>query len=183
MNDEFELLREVLPGQRPLPVDVSLAEACNRRLLRAAMLGHVYRPGEADLAVLTRHALRREQEKQAGVSPTIAVPRSAPWPAPSAWDLFGVEVMHATPTHVHLRSRPWMPAWLPDAESYPVDRPTAAEESRRDYGEVLSGDPFLDPFEAWRNYRCAGQREAVRGVLTAPGGSTLVVNLPTGSGQ
>ena len=34
-----------------------------------------------------------------------------------------------------------------------------------------------------RNYRCAGQREAVRGVLTAPGGSTLVVNLPTGSGK
>ena len=183
MNDEFELLREVLSGQRPLPVDISLAEACNRRLLRAAVAGHGSRPGEADLAVLTRHALRREQEKQAGVSPTVAVPRTAPWPAPAAWELFGVEVVHATPTHSHLRSRPWTPAWLPDATRYPLDGPAAAEDHRRDYGEPLSGDPFLDPFEAWRKYRCAGQREAVRGVLTAPGGSTLVLNLPTGSGK
>src|SRR5205823_14577459 len=101
-----------------------------------------------------------------------------PWPAPVAWELFGVEAVHATPTHVHLRSRPWAPAWLPDAERYPVDGPAAPEEPRRDYGEALSGDPFLDPFEAWRNYRCAGQREAVRRVLTAQGGEWLPVGTP-----
>jgi superfamily II DNA/RNA helicase len=54
---------------------------------------------------------------------------------------------------------------------------------RRDFGDVLIGDPFLDRFESYRSYRCIGQREAIRAVLTAPGGSTLAVNLPTGSGK
>ncbi len=140
-------------------------------------------PGPADLAVLTRHALRREQEKQAGVSPILTVPRAAPWPSPAAWDQFGIDIVNESAHSIHLRARTWTPGWLPEAACYPVDGPAAAADTRRDYGESLPGDPFLHPFAAWRNYRCAGQREAVRGVLMAPPGSTLVVNLPTGAGK
>ncbi len=184
MTDEFELLRDAVSGRCPqLPDGSSFAEACNRRLLRALGRRAALAPGEADLAVLTRHVLRREQERQAGVSPTLAVPRTAPWPTAAAWERFGIDVVNETPTFLHLRARPWAPGWLPDTSRYPVDRPAAAEEIRRDYGEPLPGDPFLHQFEAWRTYRCAGQREAVRGVLMAPPGSTLVVNLPTGAGK
>ena len=60
MNDEFELLREALSSGRPLSAEVPVAEACNRRLLRAVGHGGGYRPGEARrkrLVVLVRDYL------------------------------------------------------------------------------------------------------------------------------
>ena len=187
MNDEFELLQELVTGQRTAARETAFtggvpppapARGIDPRHDR-------YRPREADLAVLTRHALRREQEMQAGVSPTFTVaedPRLAHHCRPPGK---GTAWMSSTnpPTLFHLRSHPWKPDWLPDADQWPVDGPAAAEDLRRDYGEPLPGDPFLHPFASWRSYRCAGQREAVRAVMMAPAGSTLVVNLPTGSRQ
>jgi superfamily II DNA/RNA helicase len=183
MTDEFELLRKALSGQSHLPAGSTFAEACNRRLIGALSRGAASPPGEGDLAALTRHVLRREQERQGGISPMLPVPRVAPWPAAAAWHDYGVNVASESPGYLHLTARPWAPDWLADAVSHPVDGPATAEELRRDYGEWLAGDPFLHPFEAWRSYRCAGQREAVRGLLMAPPGSTLVVNLPTGAGK
>lgn len=182
MNDEFALLHELVTGQRTHD-ETAFTEACHRRLVRALTRFESIRPGPADLAVLTRHALRREQEKQAGVSPTFTVPKVQPWPSPTAWESYGMDVVNESATSLHLRSRPWSPHWLPDAGEWPVDSPAAAAELRRDYGEPLPGDPFLHPFANWRHYRCAGQREAVRAVMMAPAGSTLVVNLPTGAGK
>jgi superfamily II DNA helicase RecQ len=63
------------------------------------------------------------------------------------------------------------------------DAAPAAEYVRRDYGEALPGDPFLDAYPDWQEYRGPGQREAIRGLLTAPAGATLLANLPTGSGK
>ena len=64
-----------------------------------------------------------------------------------------------------------------------MDREAAALADRRDYGEQPPADPFLDRIPAYPRYYSAGQREAVRAVLTAPGGATLVINLPTGAGK
>jgi ATP-dependent DNA helicase RecQ len=44
------------------------------------------------------------------------------------------------------------------------------------------GDPFLAAVDR-SNYRCVGQREAVRAVLAMPAASTLAINLPTGGGK
>jgi len=52
---------------------------------------------------------------------------------------------------------------------------------RRNYDPV-PGDPFLK-LVGLQKYRSAAQREAIRAVLTAPKNSTLVINLPTGSGK
>lgn len=184
MDDEFEHLRECLSGsQFHQSGTASFTESCYRRLCRVMRQNGEYAPGSADLAVLTRHALRREQEKQSGVSPVLAVPKRAPWPRSAEWDHFGMDVVSETTHSVHLRARPWLPDWLPHVDHYPVDGPATAEELRREYGEPLSGDPFLQPFGPWSDYRCAGQREAVRAILTAPPGSTLAVNLPTGAGK
>src|SRR5438045_3607285 len=104
MSDEFELLRDALVNKTAQSSDPSLHNlACNRRIVSALSHPNICRPGEADLAVLTRHAIRREQEKQGGVSPTIAVPRDAPWPSRVAWETYGIDVVNETQSHHHIR--------------------------------------------------------------------------------
>jgi superfamily II DNA/RNA helicase len=182
MSDEFEIVRRILAGGTIEDPD-SVKELAHRRLINAWSSVDSFAAGPSDLAVLTRHVLRGEQVRQSGISPTLAVPRVIPWPNEAEWERFGIDVIGETQTHLQLRSHAWSPSWLPDSVRYDVDGPASAGESRRDYGECTRGDPFLDPFPEWQNYRCAGQREAVRGVLTAPSGATLVVNLATGAGK
>ena len=186
-SDPFLRLLRVLTedGNLPASNDPGWAD-CHRRLfgaLRVLRSGGRYAPGTQDLAALTRHVLRHEQERQGGSSPVLTVPRAAPWPNAAEWGEFGIEVMNELPGGLALCSRAWSPSWLPGADRGPVDSAAAAGAPRRDFGEVLAGDPFLDRFEAYRSYRCIGQREAIRAVFTAPGGATLAVNLPTGSGK
>jgi ATP-dependent DNA helicase RecQ len=182
MSDEFQLVREALTSGtvgNPLAVEGLPL----RRLLSAWAISGGDGAGAADLAVLTRHVLRGEQVRQSGISPTLSVPRSNPWPSATEWERYGIDVIGESVTHLQLRSRAWTPDWLPDSLRYPVDGPASLAEKRREYGEPLRGDPFLDSYEDWNNYRCAGQQEAIRSVINAPHGSTLVVNLPTGSGK
>ena len=186
MTDPFLTLGDVLAGRATCPEPDGTLDAPYRRLFKALRClaggcGNAAGPG--DLAALTRQVLRLEQERQGGSSSILAVPVVAPWPEAPAWERFGVEVLHANAVSATVRASRWTPRWLPGAAGEPVDRAVSLEEERRDYGEPLLGDPFLDRFPAFSNYRSAGQREAIRAVLTAPGGSTLVVNLPTGSGK
>jgi ATP-dependent DNA helicase RecQ len=187
MTDPFLLLREVLAGRPPHPLQVEQPyHASYRRLFQALSNIHRpsrYAPGTADLAVLTRHVLRHEQEMHGGTSPILAVPGEPPWPSLGTWERYGVEVLCDTKDGLAVRSMRWAPPWLNDSQWDAVDKATCAEAERRDYGEAIPGDPFLDRFPAFSSYRCAGQREAIRGVLCAPEGSSLAVNLPTGSGK
>src|SRR5688500_13275903 len=97
MIDEFEIFREALAGRGQHGASPPWHAPARSRLIGSALSRmHRCAPGEADLAVLTRHAIRREQEKQGGVSPTVAVPRTAPWPAPAAWEKYGVDVISVT---------------------------------------------------------------------------------------
>jgi superfamily II DNA/RNA helicase len=185
INDPFLHLQEVFAGRAALP-DLSVCnEGPYRRIFAAirCLQGGAYRPGPADLAILVRQVLRFEQERQGGASPLLAIPTGLPWPSPAEYERFGLEVLRSTPGNTTVRSDCWAPAWLPGADIEPVDRAAMALADRRDYGEVPPPDPFLDRLPLFPGYRCAGQREAARAVLTAPEGSTLVVNLPTGSGK
>ena len=155
MEDEFQYVREVVSGRALSPEDSPrLTTAANVRLLRA--LGGSLPPsgaqpiGPCDLAALVRHALRTEQERQGGMSPSLSVPRLPPWPAPETWELFGVEVIGESGGLLQLRSRPWRPGWLAGASDSPPDTPAYGESPRRDYGEPPTADPFLDRFERWR---------------------------------
>ncbi|QDV37416.1 protein DpdF [Tautonia plasticadhaerens] len=190
MNDEFQLLRELLAGRSRWPdgagTDHRFRDRCNGRLFRALRhigSGSPESPGAADLAALVRHVLRREQESQDGASPLVAVPDAPPWPSREQWRRFGIEVRATATGLLHIVARPWCPPWLQGAAHHPPDREVFAERPRRSYGLDLPGDPFLDALPGWRSYRCSGQREGVRSLLTAPEGSTLVVNLPTGAGK
>ena len=76
----------------------------------------------------------------------------------------------------------WQPHWLSGALEVPPAIAAHAMASRRRTSHTAPGDPVLHRIKLKR-YRTAGQRSAMRAVLTAPPGSTLLVVLPTGSGK
>lgn len=176
-------LREILQTGN-IPADTSqFWEACQQRLLDALRaVGTPYSPGLGDIASLVRHVLRREDELQGGTSQTLLkVPRTPRYPDRSIWQRSGMTVLREGPDYYLISARAWQPEWLELSDRYPPDVPIFNEESRRKY-EPVSGDPFLDLVDL-KNYRSVGQREAVHAVLTAPLRSTLIINLPTGSGK
>lgn len=76
----------------------------------------------------------------------------------------------------------WTPSWLfgRDGVHSPLDDLYELPIRRTD--ERAPGDPPLWQL-GLQTYHSQAQREAVRTVLTAPAGSTVVINLPTGSGK
>ncbi|MBE9113790.1 ATP-dependent DNA helicase RecQ [Nodosilinea sp. LEGE 07298] len=158
----------------------AFAEACQRRLVRALQLPHPL--GQGDIAVLVRHLLRHEMEIQGGASPSLKVPRKTPFPTQrEVWERSGIAVLNEGPDFFVVSAEPWHPEWLPQAEQVSPETPLFKEVRRRSH-EPVSGDPFLKAL-GYETYQSVGQREAIRTILTAPPESTLVVNLPTGSGK
>lgn len=180
MDDRFALLQEIVLGRAPAPQEVDgFVEPSHRRLVRA-LRGPV-RPGDADLSALVRHVLRREEARQGGVPQEWWVPRASGWPTVEGWQGVGVEIRSNLADRFRIRAREWTPAWLPESQESPPCRSVEAEEMRRNFAPT-PGDPWLREM-GWDSYRCGAQREMMRGVLSAPPGSTLLCNLPTGAGK
>jgi superfamily II DNA/RNA helicase len=182
MRDSFEALRAILHGAAVTLRPDECTDASHRRLLGVLQALEVGAPvGRADLVALTRHVLRREQERQRGSAQSALVPDVPPWPARETWERAGFDVEAHSAGFFRVQARGWQPVWLPCADRVPPEQAAFAGEVRRNYTEV-SGDPFLGVAGKAR-YRSSGQRASVRAVLTAPPGATLVVNLPTGAGK
>lgn len=153
-------------------------DACHQRLINALNARRMRSP--VDIACLVRHALRREDELQKGEA-FIKVPRASAYPDREIWQQSGIKIVGEGADYYLISARPWQPEWLNFADEYPPEASAFKETVRRNYDSV-PGDPFLD-LVGLKNYRSAAQREAIRAVLTAPKNSTLVINLPTGSGK
>jgi len=178
MTDSFTKLREILRID-DIPEDSrDFEEGCYRRLLNA--LHHKSKSGEGDIASLIRHILRFEDEKQGGKSQTLLqVTRSLL--SREICERCGITILREDKDNYLISAHPWKPEWLTLGNKYPPDTPLFKGENRRNY-EPVPGDPFLQIMQLDK-YRSIGQREAIRAVLTAPEKSTLVINLPTGSGK
>ncbi len=134
-----------------------------------------------DRAALIRGILMHDAEQQGGVSPVLRVPRNAEWPDPTMWKESGIAVIDQRTDHLLIQAQPWSPAWLSGSLLASVEKPLFAKEPRQTL-DVVKGDPFLADMRL-SAYRCQGQADAIRSILTAPEGSTLVINLPTGTGK
>ncbi len=177
----FQDLVDWLRQDMTSPLDASaFAEACQKRLVIALQSSDPKDQG--DIAGLVRHLLRREMEILGGASPSLKVPRCAPFPTQRAiWERSSVTVLNQESDFFVVSAEPWYPEWLPDVNKASLEGPLFKEQRRRSHKSV-PGDPFLKGF-GHNTYQSIGQREAIRTILTAPPQSTLVVNLPTGSGK
>ena len=77
-------------------------------------------------------------------------------------------------------ARPWRPTWLAGTVAHDADAAHAAVARRPK--AAVGGDPFLSAV-GYTTYLSAGQRAAMRAVLLAPPGSSLLAVLPTGAGK
>ena len=179
--DEFEYVRRFLTGDGCPGITDSqnLTVNCNKRLVQTVQSGNA---DVSDIACLVRHVLRRESEKTQTVQ-QLLVPRDKGWPSIEEWDCHGVRgVLHPS-GFLRVEAHPWLPDWLNLAGGVSVEADAFAETRRR-LVESCPGDPFLTTLGLEKDrYLTIGQKEAVRAVLMAPEGSTLIVNLPTGTGK
>lgn len=159
-------------------------ENSHQRLLKAlSSVNTPYHPTENDIACLIRHVLRREDEEMEGeIASTLRVPKVEPYPRDRAtWENCGFKILREDALYFTITADSWQPNWLKLTSEYPPDQPVFEEKVRRS-DEYTRGDPFLSLVNR-EKYRSVGQQEAMRAILTAPEASTLVVNLPTGSGK
>jgi len=182
MGDHFQHICDLLRGQEELPPAAEVfREPCHQRLIKALReVGKRSGPGATDVACLTRHVLRRETELQSGSSPSVRILKNPFFPDRNVWESCEVRVLDEQADNYLVRARPWYPEWL-QAENISPEAASFGEVQRRNY-KPTEGDPALSLVDL-KEYRSTGQREAIRAVLTAPRASTLVINLPTGSGK
>lgn len=139
--------------------------------------GHRY---PVDLIPLVRQYLL-QQSVCNGQEIDLRVPAGDGWPVPDVWRAWGMDVLPVDSRHINLRARLWRPVWLGGGELDPFEDVFSGRVVRSE-GRCLA-DPFIFDATGYEYYSCPGQREAVRAAFLMPAGSTLFVNLPTGSGK
>ena len=92
------------------------------------------------------------------------------------------EILQRSANAIEVRISKWNPDWLPEHVDGSLIAPTLRREERRPE-ETCTADPFLVSLGRKKGYLSPALREAMRSVITAPAGGTLVVNFPTGSGK
>jgi superfamily II DNA/RNA helicase len=180
VTDEIEMVRLALTGEgfSEQAILECVSAKCRLRLLHAL---NDRAASAADKAALIRHVLRYESERQNGPPQTLQTPDGVGWPTTELWQAHGVLARPHRSGGMVLHAEPWQPEWLENPDKVSPEADAFREEKRRRLPPI-AGDPFL----AWfgkSDYLCEGQQEAVRSVLSAPPGSTLIVNLPTGNGK
>ncbi|WP_144553404.1 protein DpdF [Bacillus sp. X1(2014)] len=179
--EEFQRFRELLYDTENITEidETTFTSSYYKRWVRA--MKNPRSLGRMDLASLIRNILRFESEKQNGESMLLKVPGEGIWPDEMEWRQFGIEVVDKHEDGYLIQAKRWMPNWLPEANDNPPDQDLFALTKRNNYAPV-SGDPFLTEVGR-QTYRSASQKDAIRSILSATPGSTLVVNLPTGTGK
>ncbi len=136
---------------------------------------------------LDRRALIRDwlfQEKYArDVDDELIVPDDShpDWPRQEEWEASGINCQRLGHTFL-LRAGPaWCPQWLEQGNDMPFLASDRRQLCRQDTHVPM--DHILRSVLKFDHYQAPGQRDAVRQALFAPPGSTLLVNLPTGTGK
>ena len=134
-----------------------------------------------DLIPLVRQILFREKLKTS-LDQNLRVPQSAYWPTVEEWRLSGIYAMAVDSQAYLLKVQPWHPEWIGDSLKDDVFTDAFSDRVVR-HSVTCKADPFITKATGYMDYSCPGQSEAVRAVFLMKPGSTLIVNLPTGSGK
>lgn len=148
------------------------------RQVLVAMGRHPIPASQIDCIALIRHVLLRVAP-QDGQAPWLRVPLSEGWPTADQWRLAQFEVLPG-PASLNVQPR-WPRLSFLDTQADLFDDVFRSVQSRPNY--AIPADPLLLESMGLPAYTGQGQREAVRALLHLPEGSTLIANLPTGSGK
>lgn len=130
-----------------------------------------------DLIALLRQWLLTQA--RGGTSQWLEVPLSKPWPTSQIWIDHGFEVVELGKFAQVRPSYPRM-KWL-GAQQDLFDDAFNGVEAR--VPVRLPSDPLLRSLLGLPTYTGPGQREAIRALVHLPANTTLIANLPTGSGK
>ncbi len=130
-----------------------------------------------DLIALLRHWLLAQARD--GSAPWLEVPLAPPWPTSQEWNDHGFEVADLCSC---AQIRPHYPRlqWLGDQHDL-FDDAFNGIEAR--LPTCLPADPPLRSMLGLPTFTGPGQREAFRALMHLPADTTLIANLPTGSGK
>ncbi|MEC1071409.1 protein DpdF [Priestia megaterium] len=176
--EEFQRIRELLFEENPNVTPDKFENSYYKRFVQAYFYDRGTL-GKRDLAVLIRSILRFESEQQNSPK-SLRVPNTSDWPTQTIWEEHGVSVIVEQQDGMIIEAQPWYPIWLQTYDSA-VDHVVSSLPKRNKF-EPTYGDPFLQ-VAGRSSYRTRSQRDAIRSILSAPKGATLVVNLPTGTGK
>ena len=152
--------------------------------------------GEGDLYSLVWHWLRHDS-LNSGVKSRLTIPAISPWPSASKWRDRGFSVADLG-EKLTISAGVWTPEFagpLPAIDlalaaqgaMHAPDRDELLSTKRRSYSGIPADPFFADVFpsvdDGEPSYKTSAQREAIRAVLTAPPGGSIVVSLPTGGGK
>lgn len=130
-----------------------------------------------DLIALLRHWLLRQAS--GGTPPWLKVPICSSWPSSQEWSNHDFEVADLG---MSAQIRPRYPrlTWLGAQEDL-FDEVFNGVTAR--LPSWIPSDPPIRSLLGLPNYTGPGQRETLRALMHLPGGTTLIANLPTGSGK
>ncbi|BEU04249.1 hypothetical protein OAG1_30490 [Agarivorans sp. OAG1] len=131
------------------------------------------------------HWLKQQAAQDAGfeIQVPIAGTGAGSWLTREQWLQSGIQCQQLGQSYLLLAGSPWKPDWLTDAQR-PVFAATLAQAERRKFSWVPMDAGVSSLLgKGYNQYQAPGQREAVRAALLSEPGSTLLVNLPTGTGK
>jgi len=141
--------------------------------------------GRLDRRALIRDWLFREKYGHY-VDRELTVPDGSHpgWPGQEEWESSDIQCLRLGQTFLLRAGGPWCPQWLEQGKSMPFLASDQHQLCRHDTAVPM--DYVLRRYfknESYLSYQAPGQRDAVRRALFSPPGSTLLVNLPTGTGK
>ena len=136
--------------------------------------------GAADLAGLVRQCLVRTSLELGG-SAQLRVPAGQGWPTLSQWQLFRCCAVIAGSSELVVHAEDWRPDWLDEKAPRVIEAAVSRSQRRSRYPVPI--DPVVTPFGGFTTYSSGGQRAAVRAAFLMSPGTSLIVNLPTGTGS
>ncbi|CQJ47650.1 protein DpdF [Yersinia rohdei] len=140
--------------------------------------------GRLDRRALIRDWLFREKYAHYADSElTVPDDSRAGWPDQDEWEACGIRCHRMRKSFLLSAGSAWSPQWL-EQGGMPFLASDEQQICRQD--TRIPMDYVLRRYfkqDNYSHYQAPGQRDAVRRALLAPPGSTLLVNLPTGTGK
>jgi len=183
---DFHKLSDVLMNWPDSSIPQGPMEGCQDRLCRALiqLRKAPEAVGTGDLTALIRHVLCQHEATQNALGTNLRVPRGAGWPTEAQWAAVRINVVTQLDGAYLIQAAPWRPRWMVEpGEPSPLEPIYQGRYLRM--RQKITADPCIpDRFGGrYEMFISQGQQEAMRAVFCARPCSSLIINLPTGTGK